>query len=84
MSRRVLSLFSGVGLHDLGLQRAGWEIAAQCEVDPWCRAVLAKNFPGVPCFNDVRDIGKEATPGIPGPAATIPLCGIDLVTGGFP
>jgi DNA (cytosine-5)-methyltransferase 1 len=50
---RVISMFSGIGAIDLGLQRAGFEIVAQCEIDPYASAVLAKRFPGVPNLGDV-------------------------------
>lgn len=66
-----LSLFSGIGGLDLGLEWAGWTCAAMCESEPWCRALLAERFPGVPLFDDVRTI--EATAGQ-----------YDAVVGGFP
>jgi len=70
----VLSLFSGIGGLDLGLQRAGMTIAGQVEIDPWCRRVLAKHWPEVPRHDDVRTAagwwGGRAAP--------------DLVAGGFP
>lgn len=44
----VLGLFSGIGGFELGFQRAGFNIAAMCEIEPYARAVLAKRFPGVP------------------------------------
>ena len=70
----VLSLFSGIGGLDLGLQRAGMTIAGQVEIDPWCRKVLAKHWPEVPRHDDVRTAarwwGNRPVP--------------DLVGGGFP
>ena len=69
---RTLSLFSGIGGLDLGLERAGFQIVAQCEADPYCRAVLAKHWPGVPCHDDVRTLDPLKF----GP--------IDAIVGGFP
>lgn len=51
---RVLDLFSGIGGFSLGLERTGgFETVAFCEMKPHAQAVLAKNFPGVPCHGDV-------------------------------
>lgn len=68
---RFLSLFSGIGGLDLGLEWAGWTCAGMCEFDPWCRALLAERFPGVPIHDDVTTLHPE-----PG--------GFDAVVGGFP
>lgn len=68
---RVGSLFSGIGGLDLGLERAGMRVVWQAESDPYCRAVLRKHWPDVPCYEDVRDITADA------PA-------VDLICGGFP
>ena len=51
---RVGSLFSGAGLCDLGLSWAGFRHQWFCEIDPYCRSVLARHWPGVPVFEDVR------------------------------
>jgi DNA (cytosine-5)-methyltransferase 1 len=69
---RVLDLFSGIGGFSLGLERAGMRTVAFCEIDPYCRAVLRKHWPAVPCFEDVRNLRAEHV----GP--------VDLICGGFP
>jgi DNA (cytosine-5)-methyltransferase 1 len=73
----VLDLFSGIGGFSLGLERAGMRTVAFCEIDPYCRARLAENFPGIPCYDDVRALTADqlSRDGI-GP--------IDVITGGFP
>ena len=69
---RVGSLFSGIGGIDLGLERAGMKIAWQVEIDEWCRRVLAKHWPDVPKFGDIRDCGAHN------------LSPVDVLAGGFP
>lgn len=76
MKLRVLGLFSGFGGFEIGLKRAGFDIAAMCEIDPTCRALLAHHFPGVPLYDDVRTLtaGRLAADGVV----------VDLICGGFP
>ena len=70
---RVLDLFSGIGGFSLGLERAGgFETVAFCEIEPFPRAVLAKHWPDVPCFEDIRELTHDQV----GP--------VDLITGGYP
>ncbi len=58
---RVLDLFSGIGGFSLGLERTGgFETVAFCEIDPFCQRVLAKHWPGVPIYDDVRTIPLNA------------------------
>ena len=73
----VLSLFSGIGAHDLGLQWAGMKIVGQCEKDTYCLNVLRRHWPSVPRWRDVKDVNRSSV---------IERCGglPDLITGGFP
>ncbi len=56
---RVGSLFSGIGGLDHGLANAGFEHVFLCESDPWRRDVLRARFPGVPVYDDVRDVERH-------------------------
>jgi DNA (cytosine-5)-methyltransferase 1 len=49
------SLFSGGGIGDVGLIRAGWTCIAACEKDELRRGTFAKNIPGAKLFGDIRD-----------------------------
>ena len=73
----VLDLYSGIGGFSLGLERAGMKTVAFCEIEPYPQAVLRKNFPGVPIYDDVRTISAERL-------ATDGIGRVDLVCGGFP
>ena len=62
MTLRVLDLFSGIGAFSLGLERAGMRTISFCEIDPFCRRVLAKHWPEVHCYHDVRDSRLNTLP----------------------
>lgn len=72
MNRTHLDLFSGIGGFALACRWAGVETIGFAEIDDYASKVLAKNFPGVPNYGDVRNVpgrGNDPT---------------WLVTGGFP
>ena len=57
---KVLSLFSGVGGFDLGLERAGMETVFQCEWDKHATKILERHWPDVPRWDDVSTLtGKH-------------------------
>lgn len=75
MGLRCGSLFSGVGLFELGLIWSGLvsDVAWQVEIDPWCRSVLAARYPGAD--RSVSDVSL---------AGSSNLASVDLICGGFP
>lgn len=66
------SLFAGIGGFDLGLERAGMICKWQVEIDLFCQGVLAKRWPSVKRYGDIRGCGKQN------------LEAVDLICGGFP
>lgn len=69
---RSLDLFSCIGCHAIGFERAGIETAAFCEINPFRRMKLANRFPGVERNGDIRDLYWEGVPQV------------DIVIGGPP
>ena len=53
---KVLDLFSGIGGFSLGLERAGMETVAFCEIEAFPQKVLAKHWPDVPIYTDVKEL----------------------------
>ncbi len=69
----VGSLFSGIGGIDLGFEATGaFTTRWFCEVDPFCREVLAARWPGLPILGDIKAVDW---------ALVEP---VDVVCGGFP
>jgi DNA (cytosine-5)-methyltransferase 1 len=74
---RLLSLFAGIGGFELGLERSGgFQTVAQCEIDPYCNQVLAKHWPEVKRYGDIRELtaARLAADGV----------AVDAICGGFP
>lgn len=72
MAPQAISLFAGIGGFDLAFERAGFQIAAQVELDAGCRQLLSKRWPSITTIPNVKDAGKN----------TLPAC--DIVMGGSP
>jgi DNA (cytosine-5)-methyltransferase 1 len=68
-----LSLFSGIGGIDLAAHWAGMQTVAFVEQNKFCQQILAKHWPNVPIFDDVKKLTKDD---ISEP--------IDIISGGFP
>ena len=74
---KLLDLFSGIGGFSLGLERSGgFETVAFCEIEDYPRKVLARHWPEVHCYEDVRQLNAKqlAADGIE----------VDAICGGFP
>ena len=94
-----LSLFTGAGGIDLGLDHAGWTCTGQAEIDDTCRAVLARHWTNTRRWRDVRDVpyadghgrrrpvdGNDDHTGTHRPTRDPrhPWWHVDLIAGGFP
>ncbi len=56
---KVLSLFSGVGGFDLGLEAAGMETIYQCEWDKHATNILNRHWPDVPKWGDISTLTAQ-------------------------
>ena len=73
MTMTHASLFSGIGGFDLAAEWAGWTNMFNCEIDLFCRRVLAYHFPNAVQYEDIRTTDFTVWRGR-----------IDVLTGGFP
>jgi len=53
---KVLDLFSGIGGFSLGLERAGFETVAFCEIEEYPRKILKKHWPDIYIHDDVKTL----------------------------
>ena len=68
-----IGLFEGIGGFSLAARWAGWETPVMVEWNPYCQAVLRKNFPDATIFGDIRKFDGTPYRGQ-----------FDILTGGFP
>ena len=72
-----VDLCSGIGGFALGFKWAGLSKPVLfCDIEPWCRKLLAQNFPNVPIADDVKEIANEPRRFISEP--------IGILTAGYP
>jgi DNA (cytosine-5)-methyltransferase 1 len=68
-----IGLFEGIGGFSLAARWAGWHTPVMVEWNPYCQAVLKKNFPNATIFGDIHEFDGR------------PYAGqFDILTGGFP
>lgn len=67
------SLFAGIEGFGVGLERAGMQCVFQVEQDVTCNRVLARHYPDIPRFGDIREFSNASIAVRP-----------DWLCGGFP
>ena len=73
----VLDLFSGIGGFALASSWVGgYRTLAFCEIEGFCRDLLKQNFPGIPIFEDVKELHPEDV--------SRQRQAVHLITAGFP
>ena len=69
---KVLDLFSGIGGFSLGLEQAGFETVAFCEIETYCQNILNKHWPNIRIIDDVKEVKADLFPDV------------NVICGGFP
>ena len=75
---KYVSLFSGIGGFDLGLDQAGMECILQVEQDKFALEVLHRHWPNVPKITDVKEVTPDAIKALGANRDGL------LIAGGFP
>jgi DNA (cytosine-5)-methyltransferase 1 len=79
---RAVSLFSGCGGLDLGLERSGFKTVFASDLEPLCATSYQQNFPGVPFFEgNAASLDRDTLASYSNGEA---LKSIDLLAGGPP
>ena len=72
MRPKAISFFAGIGGFEIALEKSGYKVVVQSEINKFCKKVLAKRFPDALLLEDILEIKPEQ----------IPIC--DIWTAGFP
>jgi DNA (cytosine-5)-methyltransferase 1 len=74
MTLKYLSLFSGIGGFELGINKANlnWECIGHSEINKEADSIYTKHFPNCPNFGDITQINPKDLPDF------------DVLVGGFP
>ncbi|MEL7596544.1 DNA cytosine methyltransferase [Aeromonas veronii] len=78
--RKLISLFSGAGGLDLGMEAAGFEVGAAVEMDKWACATLRENRDWHVIERDIHDVSSQELAS----AAGVKPGELDLLIGGPP
>ncbi len=80
-----MDCFSGIGGFTIGLEAAGMQTIAFCEIEDFPRKVLAKHWPDVPIARDIRKLSyNRKTKKLIYDGEVIYVGSINVVCGGFP
>jgi DNA (cytosine-5)-methyltransferase 1 len=69
---RVVSLFAGIGGFDCAFESIEASVVAQCEIDPFCQAVLRRHWPNATILGNISEVSVADLPDA------------DVWTAGFP
>jgi DNA (cytosine-5)-methyltransferase 1 len=82
MKYKHLDLFSGIGGFSLGLEATGgFETVAFCDIEEYPRKVLAKHWPNVPIYRDIKELNYDR---LKADGIISDKRNIDILTGGYP
>ncbi|MDA0782404.1 MAG: DNA cytosine methyltransferase [Proteobacteria bacterium] len=74
---KVLDIFSGIGGFSIGLENAGMETVAFCEIEPFAQDILNKHWPHTRVFTDIRILNSDTL-------LKSGIAEINIIAGGFP
>ena len=60
MKPKHLDLHSGIGGFALAARWSGYDTVGFAEIEPYCNELLAKRFPAIPNFGDIRKLCKRS------------------------